>query len=68
MAAVAFAVVAAALGITGAAVALLDPGPTTEGPGALVAIGAIAGASGLVAVATRLLTLVVLKRIRNDGV
>ena len=55
------------LGLTGAAVALLTPGPTTEGPGALAAIAAIAGASTLVGLAARLLTLFVLERTRPDG-
>lgn len=63
---VAFAVTLAVLGLTGAAVALLDPGPT-GGPGPALAVAILAGAAVLVGAAARGLALFVLARIRPDG-
>lgn len=64
---VAFVVVASALGLTGAAVAMLDPGPTGDGPGGLVAFAVIAGASAVVGLVARMLALFMLDRTRPDG-
>ncbi len=64
----AFAATIAVLALTGFAVALLDPGPTNEGPGPVLALLTIGGASVLVGVAARALTLFVLRRIRPGGV
>ncbi len=65
---VAFAATIAVLALTGFAVALLDPGPTNEGPGPVLALLTIGGASVLLGVAARALTLFVLRRIRPGGV
>jgi hypothetical protein len=64
---VAFAVVAAVLGLSGAAVALLDPGPTGEGPVGLVAFAVIAAASAAVGLVARMLALFMLDRTHPDG-
>ena len=65
---VAFTATLAVLGLTGAAVALLDPGPTSEGPGPALAILVLLGVSDLVGVAARALALFVLRRTRPGGV
>ena len=65
---VSFAVTLAALGLTGAAIAWLDPGPTGEGPGALLAGLVVVGASALVAILARFIILFLLSKIRPDGV
>ena len=65
---VAFTVTLAVLGLTGAAVALLDPGPPREGPGPLIAILVLLGVSALVGIAARALALFVLRRTRPEGV
>ena len=64
---VAFVVVASVLGLTGAAVAMLDPGPPGDGPGGLVAFAVIAGASAVVGLVARMLALFMLDRTRPDG-
>ena len=65
---VAFTVTLAVLGLTGAAAALLDPGPTPEGPSPVVAIVVILGVSAVVGIAARALALFVLRRARPGGV
>lgn len=65
MAAVAFAVTFGVLALTGFAVAKLDPGQTS-GPHPLLGFAVIAGASAAIALAVRLLALLVLKRARPD--
>ena len=60
---VAFAVTLGVLALTGFAVAVLDPG-RTGGPHPLLAIAVLVGASALVALAARALTILVLRLTR----
>ncbi len=62
---VAFAVTFAVLALTGFAVAVLDPG-RTSGPNPLLGIAVLLAASAGIAIAARLLAILVLRHTRPD--